>query len=260
MGLLQALLIRIFLKNWPRKLVAFLGAIVIWFLVNQTLSTTVSFANISVRLINLPSDKTVKGLYPNGKIPQKIPLVITGAKSALSHLSAQDLELVINAEGRDQSFMAHIDKRNLSLPLKWDLKTKISDASADDFFVELQPKVTHDIPVKILKGGDLPKGYQFLVIWPKELKQTVSGSEEEIFALREKGLELVLPFNQISKEELDLFSEGLGILSFPIPQGWKQVAIPFRENTLEELNDPKSNLLRINFLKVPYIEDEDSDS
>jgi len=61
----------LFLENIPRKLVAILTAIIIFFFVNQSLTVTKVVNNVSIRLINIPPQKTVEGLLPNGYSPIK---------------------------------------------------------------------------------------------------------------------------------------------------------------------------------------------
>lgn len=47
----------LFLENIPRKLVAILTAIIIFFFVNQSLTVTKVVNNVSIRLINIPPPK-----------------------------------------------------------------------------------------------------------------------------------------------------------------------------------------------------------
>ena len=248
---------RIFLKNWPRKLVALLTAVFIWFLVNQTISVTRTIADIPVRVINLPPDKTVLGLLPNGLLSRRISLTISGAKSVIQDLRPTDLEVVINADGHKESWIATISKRDLvSLNQEIDLHKHIVDVTANDLFIKLSKLVTEDIPVTITKPiGDPPKGYQFLDVWPKYLNQKISGPEEQVRELKQKGLELTFNLNRINQADLDTLyeREKKDEISYIIPDAWKKVAIPFQENALEPLNDPRADLLRIDFLKQEFI-------
>ena len=73
----------LFFENIPRKLVAILTAIIIFFFVNQSLTVTKIVNNVSIRLINVPVQKTVEGLLPNGYMTKKIALTLVGKKSIL---------------------------------------------------------------------------------------------------------------------------------------------------------------------------------
>ncbi|MEZ5315684.1 MAG: hypothetical protein R3E91_05720 [Chlamydiales bacterium] len=248
---------RLFL-NWPRKLVALIAAIVIWFLVNQTITTTRTMADIAVRIINLPPDKAIVGLLPNGLLNKRISIMVTGSKPTIRDLSSSDLEIVINADGQKESWIAKIDKRNLfSLNQNIDLRKSITDVLANDIYIKMSRLITEDIPITITKPiGDPPKGFQFLDIWPKQLLQKISGPEEQIRALKERELEVTFNLNRITESELETLYNRQGKkeeVTYKIPDSWKKVAIPFKENSLEAMNNPRADLLRIDFLKQELI-------
>ncbi len=254
---MKALFERFFLRHWPRKVVALTTAIFVWFLVSQTITITRTLSDVPIRIINIPADKTVQGLLPNGLLSKRISITLTGNKSILQDLRPTDIEVVINADGHKESWIATITKRNLvSASQALDLHNHITDATANDLFIKLSKLVTEEIPVTITKPiGDPPKGYQFLDIWPKYLSQKVSGPEELVRELKQKGLELTFNLNRIPQSDLDalLEKQKKDEISFLIPDTWKKVAIPFKENTLEPLNDPRADLLRIDFLKQELI-------
>src|SRR5580704_2432523 len=96
---MKALFERLFIRHWPRKLVALITAIVVWFLVSQTITITRTLSDVPVRITNVPPDKTVQGLLPNGLLSKRISVTITGSKSILQDLRPTDIEVVINADG-----------------------------------------------------------------------------------------------------------------------------------------------------------------
>lgn len=251
-------LYRVFLKSWPRKLIALISAIVIWFLVNDTITVTRTIPNIPVRIINLPEDKTVIGLLPNGILKYRISVTVSGVKSAVNDLRPSDLEVVINAEGKKESWIATIDKKDLvntSEDSEW--KKDISSVAANDLYIKLSKLITEEIPLTINAPiGDPPKGYQFLDIWPKYLTQKVSGPQEQVQALKEHGLEVTFNLNRISKAELDALQSvsKTDEVSYFIPDSWKMVTLPFKGNATEPFNDPRAKLLRIDFLKQELLE------
>lgn len=254
---MKAFFERLFLRHWPRKVVALSTAIFVWFLVSQTITITRTLSDVPIRIINIPVDKTVQGLLPNGLLSKRISVTLNGSKSVLQDIRSTDLEVVINADGHKESWIATISKRNLvSTSQALDLHNHITDATANDLFIKLSKLVTEEIPVTITKPiGDPPKGYQFLDIWPKYLSQKVSGPEELVRELKQKGLELTFNLNRIPQSDLDalLEKQKKDEISFLIPDAWKKVAIPFKENILEPINDPRADLLRIDFLKQELI-------
>ncbi len=254
---MKDLLHRLFIKNWPRKLIAFITAIFIWFLVSKTINITRTIPDVSIRIVNLPPHKTVLGLLPNGLLNKRISVTFTGSKSPIKDMQPTDLEVIINADGHKESWIASITKRNLvSLNQEIDLRKHIIEVTANDLFIKLSKLVTEEIPITITKPiGDPPKGYQFLDVWPKYLSQKVSGPEEQVRDLKQKGLELTFNLNRITPTELDSLYERQkrDEITFIVPDSWKKVAVPFKDNALEPLNDPRADLLRIDFLKQELI-------
>lgn len=255
---MKALLKRLFIINWPRKLVALITAIFVWFLVYQTITITQTIPDVPVRITNLPSDMTVVGLLPNGQLNKRVAITLVGNKAALKELQPTDLEIEINASGRKESWIASIGKRDLiSLNSQVDIKTAVTEVTANDIYIKLSKLVTDEIPILIPKPiGDPPKGYQFLDIWPKQLKQKVSGPAEQVRALKQRGLEVTFNLNRITEDELNTLYTRQGKkdeVTYKIPGSWKKVAIPFKDNALEPINDPRADLLRIDFLKQEMI-------
>ncbi|MBS0624365.1 MAG: hypothetical protein JSS62_07095 [Verrucomicrobia bacterium] len=254
---MKPLLYRLFINSWPRKLIAVTFAIMTWFLVNETISVTRTIPNVPVRIINLPADKTVVGLLPNGFLKYRISITITGTKSIVNELRPNDLEVVINAEGKKESWIATIDKKdlvNFNGEKEW--KKAISSVTANDLYIKVSRLVTDEVPLTINKPiGDPPQGYQFLDIWPKYLTQKVSGPQEQVQTLKEYGLEVTFNLNRITKTDLDALynSSRQDEVSFFVPESWKMVTLPFKGNTQEPFNDPRAKLLRIDFLKQDLV-------
>jgi len=256
MGVIRVLK-RIFITNWPRKLVALFTAIILWFLVNQTLTITETFTDIPVRVINLAEDTTILDITPDGYLKKRISIAITGTKSIVSELDPEYLEVVINAKGKEESWIAKITKHSLvSLSPNIDLKKHLLAVHSNDLFIRLSDIITEEILVTISQPiGQPPKGYQVLDVWPQFLKQKVRGAKEELDALKEHGLTLTFDLSKISREELDHLrsSTQTDEVSFYIPEQWQKISIPFKDNELERLNDPSAKYLRIVFLKQELI-------
>lgn len=251
----------LFLHNWQRKVVALLTALILWLFVNHSIITTKTLPNIPIRIINLPPEKTVIGLLPNGVLKKRVTLTLSGTRDVIDELEPGDLEVVVDASMIDRSdWIVNIGKKNLvSLNPSIDLTHHITYVSHNEFVIKLSRIVTARIPLIIQKPtGESPKGYEFLDVWPKRLTQTLSGPAEEIQALKTKGLKLTFDLNKITKEELDAIRKESrrghnDEVSFPIPDKWKKVLIRYRNNSYEELNDPEAENLRIDFLARDFL-------
>lgn len=249
-----------FLQNWQRKLIAIVGAIVIWLAVNQSIIATKTFGNVPVRLIHLPADRTVDGLLPNGILSKRVILTLTGTKDVIDSLEASDLEVLVDAADLSDESTLQITKKNLvSLNPDVDLTHHVTSLSSNEFVIKLSRLITEKIPIVIgSPTGNPPEPYQFLDIWPQQLFQTVTGSEEQVRRLQEKGLVLVLDLNKVTKDDLDAIEGSYDVvrgdeIAFPVPSSWKQIDLPFLQDAEVIINDPLANDLVISFLRKELI-------
>lgn len=245
------------LGNWQRKVLSIITALIIWLFVNHSITETKTIPNVPVRIINPPSDKTIVGLLPNGTLKKRMGLVLSGSKDIIDNLEPGDLEIVIDASMIDRDdWIVNISKKNLrSLISTIDLPHHITNVSYGDFVIKLTPVVTMQVPIVFLEPtGEAPEGYEFLGIWPERLNQSISGPAEEIQKLKNKGMKVSFDLSKIKKEVLDQIyaeqkSTGRDEIFFQVPSEWKKVQVNFRNNALEDMNDPDADHLRIEFLK-----------
>lgn len=243
--------------NINRKAIALVTAIVVWIFVNQSITETKTIPNVPIRVINLPSDKTIIGLLPNGYISQRVTLTLSGSKDVIHELEQGDLEVHIDASmAGSNDWVVHVTKKNIvSLNPSLDLRHHINQVSHPEIVVKLSKLVTEKVPIYIKTPiGTPPSSYEFLDVWPESLLQTLSGPLEEIQNLKIKGLKLTLDLSLISKEDLDSLKHSKkhghdDEISYFIPNKWKKVPIPFRDNVTQEINDPEAQHLRIDFLR-----------
>lgn len=255
---MESVIARFFFHNWQRKLLGLLTAIVVWIFVNHSINSTKTIANVPVRIINLPADKTISGLLPNGVLTKRIALTLTGTMDVIEELEAGDLEVLLDAStASSDEWIVQISKKNLvSLNPSIDLRHHITQVDHTDFVIKLSRLITAKVPVVISKPlGTAPQGYDYLDVWPQILVQSISGPEEDIQKMKDKGLEITFDLRDITKAELDAVksSSHNDEISFPIPKKWKQVSIPFHNNNFEELNDPDAQNLRIDFLRKEFL-------
>lgn len=258
---MESIISSFFFHNWQRKLLALFTAMIIWFFVSHSITETKMIRNVPIRISNLPNDKTIVGLLSNGILSKRINLTLTGAKDVIEEIEPGDLEVNIDASSIDHAnWIAQINKKNLlSLNPSIDLANNISSVSHSEFVIKINRLMTTKVTVDIMPPkGEVPPGYEFLDMWPQKLEQTISGPEEDINRLKAKGLQIVFNLDDISKADLDSLKSlqqngNNNEVSFTVPSSWKQVAIPFRNYALEELNDPNAQHLRIDFLRHEFL-------
>ena len=119
--------------------------------------------------------------------------------------------------------------------------------------------LTEKIPVTINPPiGSPPDGYEYLDIWPVHLFQTITGPQDLVLQLKNKGIALTFNLNEITEEELDAIKASRqgpydDEISFPVPANWKLVTIPLHATLQESINDPEAKNLHITFFKNEQI-------
>lgn len=241
----------VFLQNWERKVISLFLAIVIWLVVNHSLTTTKILANVPVRLINIPIGMTVEGLQPNGMLSKKISLTLQGNKTELAEIAPNDIEIVLDAMDKSDEWLATITRKNLlSLNPDVNLSKAIKRVVIQRLPINFTRLVTEKIPVVVTQPiGEAPRDYQFLDIWPYRLTMTVSGPEAVIKQLKAKGMNLTFNLNDISRVDLESQDYKTDEVSFFVPDAWKEISIPSLSDRPFTIDDPQVNDLRIDFVR-----------
>lgn len=253
-------LIHFFLYQWQRKIMAFIIAIAVWLFVNHSITSTKTIPSVPIRIINLPVDKTIQGLLPNGFLNKRATLTLLGTKDVIDQLEPGDIEILLDVSTVSKDGIVQITKKNLvSLNPNINLLNHVSNVSHSEIAIKMDYLRKEKIPIIILPPtGEAPEGYVFLDIWPLNLTQMVTGPEDLVLELKDKGLEITFNLNDISKEDLDSLKkiqEGPydDEVSYFIPEEWKKVIVPLVTNVSEYLNDPDARNLHINFLRLEEI-------
>ena len=244
----------LFLENWQRKVIATVLAVIIWLVVNHTLTGTKILNNVPVKVVNIPAGRTIEGMQGSGILPKRISLTLVGNKPLLDTLTSNDLEVVIDASDKHGEWLATINKKNLvSLNPDINISTGIDRVSHSSFPIHMSKLVTEKIPVIVTQPiGEAPRDYLFLDIWPYRLWMTVTGPEETVKKLKAKGQKLTFDLNDISKADLDALPHGDEV-SFLIPNDWKKITLPGLSATPFIIDDPQAKSLRIDFVRCDLL-------
>jgi hypothetical protein len=251
-------LIKLFFHQWQRKLIALLIAILIWLFVNHSITSSKIIPSVPIRVINLPADKTIQGLLPNGFLSKRVTLTVSGTKDIVNRLEPGDMEVLLDVSQLPSDGIVPISTKNLvGLNPNFNLSKYINSISYPEVVIKMSPILTEKIPIIVNPPvGQPPKGYEFLDIWPITLTQTVSGPQDQVLNLKNQGLELTFDLNDITKEKLDALKGDQFYndeISFPVPEKWKKVTIPFNVYKTEAINDPEAKNLQLNFLRTQLL-------
>lgn len=256
---MKSLAKKLFIENWPRKVIAFILAVIVWFVVGQSLTSTKTLTGVAARMINLPQGMTVEGMQSNNILNRRLTVVLSGNKSQLEEITANNIEITIDATGHDKEWAEIITRKNIT-PLSPDINISgISKVSAKNVIVKPMKLYREKIPVIITQPiGEAPRGYQFLDIWPYQLYITISGPEDEVKKLKTRGLKLTFNLSDISRAQLDdlkTTQEGSrqDVVSFYVPNHWKSIPLPKLSEIPLEIDDPDAKHLRIDFVRSELI-------
>ncbi len=246
---MKSFLIKLFVENWLRKLISLILAMIIWMVINHSLTITKTIENIPVRIINLAPDKIIDGMLSDGILKKKMSLIITGNKNVLEELTGNDLQVIIDSSGKPDEWTAHIEKHHIiSTNPNIDASKIISKVAPNEMILRKRKLVTEKIPVTVTQPiGEAPKGYQFLDIWPYQLSITIHGSEEAVKKLKARGLKLTYNLTDITRAELDSLSSNTDEVSYYVQGAWKKLLLPQLADFVVDLDDPQTKTLRIDF-------------
>lgn len=256
---MKTLLKRLFIDNWIRKVLSVFLASIIWMCVNLSMTVTKDIHNIPVRVINLQPEKTIEGMQVNGILNKRISLSITGHKNVMDELTSKDLEIMIDAAGKPDQWIASISKKELtSLNPDFNVSKMITRVTPHDMIIKQSKLITEKIPVRVTEPvGEAPKGYQYLDVWPYQLYITVTGPEDSVKRLKARGLKLTFSLNDISRADLDNAQLSKKQLSdevnFTIPVSWKKISLPMLSDAPIEIDDPQAKFLQITFSRQDLI-------
>jgi len=251
----KSLLVKLFVKHWPRKMLSLFLASIIWLVVSHSLTATRTLNNIPVRIINIPEGKTVEGLQPNNRLTKRLNVTLVGNKSVLEELTPYDFEIVLDAQNRPDDWSATLSTNNIiSLNREIDISSGIKRLYHPNLLIRMTTVATDKIPVIITQPiGEAPRGYQFLDVWPYRLFLSVTGPEAVVRQLKMKEHRITFNLSDISKAQLDALydktQENSGdVISFAIPDQWKQLLLPALSEQPISFNDPQAKLLRLDFI------------
>lgn len=221
------------------------------------MTTNKTITGVSIRVMNLPEGKTIEGMLGNGVLKNKINLNLNGNKESLEELSAKNLEVIIDARGHGDQWVAIIDKKNLLCKDRdIDLNKAIAKVAPVEVTIKRTKLISEKIPILVSPpSGEVPKGFQFLDVWPDKLYVTVKGPEKVVKNLKHRGLLLHLNLNEISKSDLEVLQkEGQGEeISYLVPDSWKKVVAPQISEEPIEIDDPSAKNLRLVFSRQDYL-------
>lgn len=247
---------RIFINNWPRKIISLILAIIVYFVINQSLTTTKTVSRVSMRVINLPEDRTIDGIASNGRLSKQIDLTLSGYSHIINKLSSRDFEIVIDASNKDGEWIPTISGKNLhATNTNVNVQKSIKSVEYKKFILRTEELVSEKIQVQITKPvGIAPRGFSYVDTWPYRLYMTVRGPKHVIERLREKGIRHTFNLSDIARADLlAIESKNKDVVTYPVNNHWKEIYIPELSDEPIAIDDANAKYLRIEFLRTDAI-------
>ncbi len=240
----------LFLLHWERKLISLILAIFIWWFVDHSQGSIKVLEGVAVRVAHLSPDYTIRGRLPTEHLEKRISLTLYGNQMFLEKIHATDVEIVIDGQGKTGEWTEAIGLKNLvCLNPEVDLAKFIHKVSANPLFIQIVKRVSDKIPVFLHPPvGTISEEYEFLSIWPEQLYVTVSGPEDIIKILKNRGVPLQFNVSQIPESELIALQADT--VRFSVPPSWRNVWIPEISSSPIPIDDPQADRLKIDFLKT----------
>lgn len=140
---MESLIYNLFFHQWQRKLMALVTALIIWVFVNYSITSSKTIPSVPIRVINLPPDKTIPGLLPNGFLSKRISLTLSGTRDIIDQVEPGDVEVILDISHLPSDGIAQITKKNLiSLNPNINLSKHVTSVSHPEFVIKLDPILT----------------------------------------------------------------------------------------------------------------------
>lgn len=250
------------LYKWPQKLISLVIALVVWIVIDQSMTITQTYQGVNVRVINIPEKMSIPGISHSG-IYRKVTLEITGKQALLRHLNSSDLEIIIDASRKKGVWVQAVLKDNLiSKNPEIDIKKGIKKVESLPPYIQINMEkvATAMVSVRLAPPiGSAPKEFKFLNIYPKHTKIPISGPKKIIDNLKKRELRLRIDFNDIKHNEWEsLFkqesdnSHNNKALIFSPPKELLKVNIPEIRSAPFYLHESEAKQIHLDFLKNDY--------
>lgn len=175
--ILKSWLHSIFLEDWLTKAIALFITLVLWYgITGNRAPTTRRLGNVRL-VLQLPTDTEA-----SNDILNKVDITVTGDKSRVSRLSADELIVVAdltNTKPGELIIQLKPDNVNIELPSG----VKLNEIEPNKISVRIEPRIEKSIEVKPVFTGQLPEGLEIYrtVVTPQTVR--VRGAASRVNAL-----------------------------------------------------------------------------
>ena len=163
-------------ENWALKLLSLVFALILWFFVMGERKLERSYA-VPLEMKNVP-----KAMIVANDVPSEVAVRISGPRTLLMNLHAEDLRIVIDLQDLPPgltSFKRLEERLNIPAPLK---VTRLSPSYVD---VKMDRITVKRVPVKAILRGRPAEGFWVEKVISVPESVVVEGAEGELAALQQ---------------------------------------------------------------------------
>ena len=232
---------KLFLEDWPLKLLALAITVALWMAVTgQNKPTSLRLSGVQLNFLR------PEGYELSNDLPQTIDVTLTGSKDKLDRISPRDLSATVDLT--DQKPGERTVKLNLSrVKLNLQEDVKILGFHPAAVAIRLEPIVEAAVEVEVKFEGKLPDGFDLKFVTVSPAKVRLRGPADRVHALRKVTTESV--WLDGKRESFDLTNVEINI---PDP---KIEAVDATVNIHVEVTERKPELL-LKFVtadETPYL-------
>ncbi len=189
-------------NHWQRKSFALFLAFCIWYATSESLQKTRTFPDVPVTVVHLAPDRTIAGISPGGVILEKTTLVLKGKRAGITKLGSNQVEVLIDAQGRDRPWVEKIKINQLKCASQ-DLSRIVHKVELGEINVPLVPAVHDSVPFTLGVSGQLSDATFGLVdFWPRREKHMLFGPELSIRELQHRGFSVEIDLAKVDVDQL----------------------------------------------------------
>lgn len=188
--------------HWQRKSFALFLAVCIWYATSESLEKTRTFPDVPVSVINIATDRTIAGISPGGVIHEKVTLVLKGKKAGIAKLTSNQIEVKIDAQGRDRPWVEKIKINQLHNSTQ-DLPRIVNKVILGEVNVPLVPAIHDSVPFTLGVSGKLnDSSFTLIDFWPRKEKHMLFGPEQSIRDLQLRGFSVEIDLAKVDLGQL----------------------------------------------------------
>lgn len=232
-------------EHWPRKLVALLGAALIWITMSVSDKTQRTFPAVSVVLTNEPDGVALESAQlPGLPAGLTIPITLEGNSDDLQSLKADDLRVVTDAAEHSETWVAVLSTANIRRGKTLErLPDGIRLAGPFEVLLRMGSAEAVELPVLLIPPpeGTLPSGYEMVGIYPQRVTVSVRGPRKWLQQVSVTGVSLQVSWSNLPETSQQSLREQVTrganeiVTSFPLTQ--LSLSLPFVTDPLRLSSD-----------------------